>query len=77
MSREDIITLDPVHMATVLKGELEFDKTFKPNNLGYSSHRDYSYKKQDSTTYRIMVLGDSFSDACFSINPGPISCRKF
>ena len=59
----------PVHMATIIKGELEFDKKFKPNNFGFSSHHDYSYKKQDSSMYRIMVLGDSFSDACFLDQP--------
>jgi hypothetical protein len=59
----------PVHIANIIKGQLEFDVEVKPNNFGYSSHRDYSYKKQDSTTYRIMVLGDSFSDACFLDQP--------
>lgn len=56
---------NPVRFVSIINRHVEFDETFKPNAQGYSSNRDYTYKKSDSSVYRIMVLGDSFSDACF------------
>lgn len=56
---------NPVRFVSIINRNLEFDVNFKPNAQGYSSGREYTYKKSDSSVYRIMVLGDSFSDACF------------
>jgi hypothetical protein len=55
----------PVRLVSIINRQVEFNVVFKPNTQGYSSKRDYTYKKRDTGIYRIIVLGDSFTDGCF------------
>ena len=53
----------------IANGNLVFDHAFKPNNKGYISNLDYTFKKNDSTVFRWMVLGDSFTDGYYLETP--------
>lgn len=58
---------------TVMKagnGKLEYVNTFKGNNYGYHSKKNYLQNKLPGV-YRIIVLGDSFTDAFFLQTPWP------
>lgn len=48
--------------------KIEYINSFKGNNKGYHADKDYFFQKP-SDTYRIMVLGDSFTDAYFLASP--------
>ena len=48
----------------ILNNELIYDYKFTMNNVGYHSSRDYNFKK-DSGIYRVMVMGDSFTNELF------------
>ena len=44
----------------IWKGEIIFDNQFHANNYGYVSNQNY-FPQKDENTYRIIVLGDSFT----------------
>lgn len=55
----------PVQVYKLAMEEKVFENTFKGNNYGFHSNRDYQQKKSNSTTKRWIVFGDSFTDAYF------------
>jgi hypothetical protein len=60
---------DSVKVLKIGRNEMEYVNTFAGNNAGFYSHRDYQHRKPDSSAYRILVLGDSFTDAYFLATP--------
>ncbi len=61
----------PVRAARIMRDELIYDGTVTPNNAGFLSARDYTYRKASSATVRLIVFGDSFSAAGFMGIPWP------
>jgi hypothetical protein len=54
-----------------MNGELIYDQIFHTNNMGFTSRRDYSYKRDPDKTLRVLVFGDSFTDSVFLDTPWP------
>jgi hypothetical protein len=61
----------PTRIVEIMQDQLVFDHTFTPNNRGYISARDYSYRKSSPDVTRLIVFGDSFTAAEFNDVPWP------
>jgi hypothetical protein len=61
----------PTRIVEIIQDKLVFDHTFTPNNMGYITARDYTYKKPSRDVTRLMVFGDSFTAAEFNQVPWP------
>jgi hypothetical protein len=59
---------DSVRVLKVGGNRIEYVNSFSGNNAGFHSEKPYRFLKSDST-YRILVLGDSFTDAHFLARP--------
>src|SRR6185437_7019254 len=64
-------TPGPTRIVEIIQDKLVFDHTFTPNNRGYISARDYTYKKSSPDVTRLIVFGDSFTAAEFNDVPWP------
>jgi hypothetical protein len=51
----------PIRLLRVMNGELITDSTCSGNNYGYNCSYDFTPKKPSRRTYRLVVLGDSFT----------------
>ena len=49
----------------VCRGEVVFKQLIKPNNAGFISPSEFEPKKKDTTVFRWLVFGDSFTDGYF------------
>ncbi len=61
----------PIRWVGVEHEEVIIDNTFSGNNYGYISSYDYLPKKQSPETFRIAVLGDSFTAGLELTKPWP------
>lgn len=49
----------------ICNGKTIFRQVIKPNSIGFNSPNDFQPRKKDSTTFRWLVFGDSFTDGYF------------
>lgn len=49
----------------ICRGQIIFDQEIKPNDAGYISPSAFAPQKKDSSVFRWLVFGDSFTDGYF------------
>ncbi len=59
-----------------IKNQIEFDNSFHINNKGIPTDIDYSESKNDSTVFRYLVFGDSFTQGYFLSENWPQKAQK-
>lgn len=45
----------------IIKNEVVYDNYFTPNNFGYPTKQNFSFKKNDTSLIRFLLFGDSFT----------------
>lgn len=63
--------------AKIVEGTLVFDQLFSPNKQGFLSPDDFKPEKSDSSVFRYIVFGDSFTAAEFLETPWPHEVQDY